>query len=155
VDPESGRIRYGILEVDKTWNWSDPMVAIPWSTFAVKRGDDKVPTISIDTTKERLETAPKFKIGDADRLYGKEASEPIYSYWGHQWIDDSTTTGRSGQMNTDPQRNGTRTNTPGSNNGTRNNNTNPSTGTNTSTTPTPTNPDNSTSPSPTKPTNPN
>ncbi len=88
IDPKSGRIRYGVMEVDKSWNWNDPTVAIPWGTFAVKKGDDKMPNLSIDATKDKLEKAPKFKEGDADRLFGKEASAPIYTYWSIYWFDE-------------------------------------------------------------------
>lgn len=97
VDPKSGRVRYGVLEVDKAWNWSDPMIAIPWGTFAVKKGDGKTPTISIDSTKEKLEKAPRYKVGDAGRLYEKKASQPIYTYWGIYWIEDPTPTGGAGE----------------------------------------------------------
>ena len=89
VDPKSGRIRYGVLEVDKSWNWSDPTVAIPWGSFAVKQDDGDKMTLSIDATKEKLEKAPKFKDGDADRLYDKTAGEPVYTYWGIYWVEDS------------------------------------------------------------------
>lgn len=88
IDPQTGRIRYGVMEVDKAWSWSDPLVAIPWDTFAVKRGEDKKAALSIDATKEKLEKAPKFKAGDADRLFSKEASQPIYSYWSIYWYEE-------------------------------------------------------------------
>ncbi len=102
VDPKSGRIRYGILEVNKSWNWDDPTVAVPWGSFAVKKGDDKMPNLSIDATKEKLEKAPKFKEGDADRLYGRQASAPIYSYWSIVWWDEPMTNdaGKPGTGNT-------------------------------------------------------
>lgn len=88
IDPASGRIRYGVLEVDKAWNWSDPHVAIPWGSFAVKRGENNVVKFSVDATKEKLEKAPRFKAGDADRLFSKDASKPVYSYWSIYWIED-------------------------------------------------------------------
>ncbi|OYW31031.1 MAG: hypothetical protein B7Z47_02320 [Chthoniobacter sp. 12-60-6] len=88
IDPQTGRIRYGVMEVDKSWSWADPQVAIPWDAFAVKRGDDMKTTLSVDATKDKLQKAPKFKAGDADRLFSKEASQPIYSYWSIYWYDD-------------------------------------------------------------------
>lgn len=88
IDPQTGRIRYGVMEVDKSWSWPDPQVAIPWDSFAVKRGDDKKAALSIDATKQKLENAPKFKAGDADRLFSREASQPIYSYWSIFWYED-------------------------------------------------------------------
>ncbi|MBN8421296.1 MAG: PRC-barrel domain-containing protein [Verrucomicrobia bacterium] len=88
IDPQTGRIRYGVMEVDKSWSWSDPQIAIPWDSFAVKRGDDKKAVLSIDATKEKLEKAPKFKAGDADRLFSKESSQPIYSYWSVFWYEE-------------------------------------------------------------------
>lgn len=89
VDPQSGRVRYGILEVDKSWSWADPTVAVPWGSFSVKNGDDQKPVLSIDATKEKLQNAPKFKDGDADRLYDKTAGEPIYTYWGIYWFEET------------------------------------------------------------------
>ena len=87
IDPMSGQIRYGVVEVDKSWNWNDPAIAVPWGSFAVKRGDDKSVNLSLDTTKEKLKKAPKFMAGDADRLYDKQSSEPVYTYWSIYWYD--------------------------------------------------------------------
>ncbi len=92
IDPQSGHIRYGVMEVDKAWNWNDPHIAIPWGSFVVKKGDGETPNLSIDATKEKLEKAPKFKVGDANRLYSKEASEPIYTYWSIYWWEEPTGT---------------------------------------------------------------
>lgn len=95
IDPQTGRIRYGVMEVDKSWSWSDPQIAIPWDSFAVKRGDDKKAVLSIDATKEKLEKAPKFKAGDADRLFSKESSQPIYSYWSVFWYEEPSASMKS------------------------------------------------------------
>ena len=100
IDPQTGRIRYGVMEVAKDWSWTDPQVAIPWDSFAVKRGDDKKVALSIDATKEKLEKAPKFKAGDADRLFSKEASQPIYSYWSIYWFEEPTATTQSKEDST-------------------------------------------------------
>ena len=102
LDPQTGRIRYGVIEVDKSWNWSDPQVAVPWDSFAVKRGDDKKTVLSIDATKEKLQNAPKFKAGDAERLFSKEASQPIYSYWSVYWFEEpaATTTSNADSADT-------------------------------------------------------
>ena len=88
IDPNAGRIRYGVLQVDKSWNWNDPEVAVPWGSFVVKRGGDNSVKLSLDANKEKLEKAPRFKSGDADRLYGRDASQPIYTYWSIIWMDD-------------------------------------------------------------------
>lgn len=95
IDPQTGRIRYGVMEVAKDWSWTDPQVAIPWDSFAIKRGDDKKVALSIDATKEKLEKAPKFKAGDADRLFSKEASQPIYSYWSIYWFEEPAVPAKS------------------------------------------------------------
>lgn len=108
VDPKSGRIRYGVMEVDKAWNWNDPMVAIPWGSFTVKKANDKTPTLSLDSTKEKLEKAPKYKVGDAGSLYRKEAGEPIYTYWGIYWFDDPSDSSQSGNKNQQPGASGSR-----------------------------------------------
>ncbi len=102
IDPQSGRIRYGVVEVDKTWNWNDPQIAVPWGAFVVKKGDDKKPKLSIDATKDKLEKAPKYKVGDADRLFEKQASAPVYSYWSIYWWDEPmpASTDKSSSSNT-------------------------------------------------------
>lgn len=88
IDPMSGRIRYGVVEVDKEWSLDDPHVAVPWGSFQVKRGDDKTVKLSVDATKEKLAKAPRFKAGDAERLFTKEASAPVYTYWSIYWFDE-------------------------------------------------------------------
>ena len=88
IDPQSGQVRYGVLEVDKTWSLNDPKIAVPWGSFAVKPGDNNAVNLSLDATKEKLENAPKFKAGDANRLFSKEASAPVYSYWSIYWFDE-------------------------------------------------------------------
>lgn len=89
VDPNTGRIRYAVIEVDKAWNWNEPKVAVPFQALQVTHKGNNNVQFTLDATKEKLEKAPKFRVGDAERLYSREASQPIYSYWAILWYDDS------------------------------------------------------------------
>jgi sporulation protein YlmC with PRC-barrel domain len=88
IDPTNGRVRYMVVEVDKAWNWNDPEVAVPFQSYQIKRSGDQDVKVTLDATKEKLEKAPKFKEGDADRIYDQSAAEPIYSYWSVIWFED-------------------------------------------------------------------
>ncbi len=91
VDPVSGRTRYAVLQVDKAWDLNDPEMAVPWGAFKITKDGDEKLTFSLGATKERLERAPRYKVGDADRLYTREAGKPIYSYWELWWIEEPPT----------------------------------------------------------------
>lgn len=88
IDPTSGRVRYVVLEVDKAWNWNDPEVAVPFQAYQIKRSGDDDVKVTLEATKEKLEKAPKFKEGDADRIYDRAAAEPIHTYWSVLWFED-------------------------------------------------------------------
>lgn len=92
VDPHSGRARYAVIEVDKAWELIDPEVAVPWGAFRFARKDDKSLEVALDSTKERLAGAPRYKAGDKDRIFNRDGGETIYSYWRIQWYDDPATT---------------------------------------------------------------
>lgn len=87
IDPASGQVRYAVLEVDKAWQFNDPKIAVPWGSFEVTRGSDEKVRLTLDATKDKLTKAPRYKVGDANRLFSKEASQPIYSYWSIYWFD--------------------------------------------------------------------
>lgn len=97
LDPTSGRTRYVVLQVDKEWSLNDPEIAVPWSALRVRWKDDKNLEIALDANKEKLVGAPRYKAGDSNRLYNRDAGNTVYSYWGMTWMDDSATPAR---MNT-------------------------------------------------------
>jgi sporulation protein YlmC with PRC-barrel domain len=87
VEPASGIIRYGVVQVDKTWNLNDPEIAVPWTAFTVNKPGDIDMSFSLDATKEKLESAPRYKDSDADRIFSRDASKPIYDYWSIYWFE--------------------------------------------------------------------
>lgn len=105
IDPQSGRVRYVVLELNKLWKINDPEVAVPFGAFQMTgKPADANFKMTLDTTKDKLSNAPKHKIGEADRLFTKEASAPIFTYWSIYWFDDTTpasTPAKSGETKTD------------------------------------------------------
>ncbi len=103
VDPQSGQLRYVVLELNKLWQINDPEIAVPYAALQITgQPDDPNFAIKLDATKEKLSKAPRHKIGEADRLFTREASRPIYTYWSILWVDPVTTgntaeTGAGGQ----------------------------------------------------------
>ena len=88
VDPQSGQVRYAVLELNKLWKINDPEVAVPFGALKITgKPSDANFKVTLDATKEKLSNAPKHKIGEADRLYTKDASAPIYSYWSIVWFE--------------------------------------------------------------------
>src|SRR5690349_12900094 len=69
IEPLTGRIRYAVISVDPSNN-----VAVPWLALRVTRQGEGA-SLALDATKEKLQNAPKWKQGDADRLYTKEAGK--------------------------------------------------------------------------------
>ena len=89
VDSQTGRLRYAVVEVDKFWRIDDPKIAVPWQALKLTR-EGKDVKLALDATKEKLENSPRFKLGDADRLYTKSGGAPVYSYWAIAWFEDAT-----------------------------------------------------------------
>ncbi len=88
IDPASGQVRYVVLELNKLWKINDPEVAVPFGAFKMTgKPADANFKMTLDTTKEKLSNAPKHKVGEADRLYTKEASMPIHTYWSIVWFE--------------------------------------------------------------------
>lgn len=88
IDHNSGRVRYAVVEVDKAWNWNDPEIAVPFGALQINRQNENDVHVKLDATKEKLQNAPKFKQGDADRIFRAETAQPIYSFWSVTWFDD-------------------------------------------------------------------
>lgn len=86
IDPEIGTIRYIVVQMDKEMNLEDRKIAVPWSAFDLTQSNENRPELSLNATKEKLETAPSYGGGDAARLYSEQASAPIYEYWSVVWF---------------------------------------------------------------------
>ncbi len=91
VDPQNGVVRFVVVEVDKEWSFDDPAVAVPWSALDVKTEQGDKLRVTLNATKEKLQRAPRYMEGDANRLYSQETAEPIYEYWDVLWLDVSQT----------------------------------------------------------------
>jgi len=89
IDAESGRVRFAVVQVDKEWSLNDPEVIIPWSTLQISRIGEKDLALKIDTTRDKLMNAPHFDKKLVHQLNTQQAAQPIYSYWGATWRDDS------------------------------------------------------------------
>jgi len=89
IDAESGRVRFAVVQVDKAWSLNDPEVIIPWSTLQISRIGEKDLALKIDTTRDKLMNAPHFDKKLVHQLNTPQAAQPIYSYWGATWRDDS------------------------------------------------------------------
>jgi PRC-barrel domain len=88
IDPHSGRARYAVIEVDKSWELIDPEVVVPWNSFRFSRKADNSLEMALDSNKERLSGAPRYKAGDNDRILSRDGGATIYSYWRAQWYED-------------------------------------------------------------------
>ncbi len=94
IDPQSGRIRFAVIQVDKAMNLESSEIAVPFHALQISgKPDDANFHLALDATKEKLQNAPKTKVGEADRLYTKESSGPIYDYWAIVWFDDNDANG--------------------------------------------------------------
>jgi hypothetical protein len=85
IEPETGRVRFGVLSVGGFLGLGSTKVAVPWLAFELvnDRGTTKY---FLDATKERLEKAPRVQGKNYERLYPAAVSEPIYSFWDVEWV---------------------------------------------------------------------
>jgi sporulation protein YlmC with PRC-barrel domain len=97
IDSQSGRVRFVVVQVDKEWSLNDPEVIIPWGSLMIAPQGDKAYTVQIDATRDKLLNAPHFDKALVQQLTTRESGQPIYSYWGVTWQDDSSSgTARAG-----------------------------------------------------------
>ena len=76
IDPQSGQIGYLALNVGRYVGSGEKTIAYPWTGLKVTKtgeGDQIVPALLIDATKERLAGAPEFKSG---REHAAEMTSP-------------------------------------------------------------------------------
>ncbi len=86
VGPSSGKVRFAVLSVGGFLGLGDTEVAVPWSAVQVTKSGDNAKYV-VDTTKERLEKAPRVEGKRYDRLYTRQDAEPTFIYWGVTWYD--------------------------------------------------------------------
>jgi sporulation protein YlmC with PRC-barrel domain len=80
VDPETGQVKFAVLEVGGFLGLGSTKVAVPWSAFQLTQEGNK-PRWVLDADKERLKNAPKVEGKNYQRLYTKSGSEPVLIYW--------------------------------------------------------------------------
>jgi sporulation protein YlmC with PRC-barrel domain len=80
VDPETGQVKFAILEVGGFLGLGSTKVAVPWGAFQLSQEGNK-PRWVLDADKQKLKNAPKVEGKNYQRLYTKTGSEPILVYW--------------------------------------------------------------------------
>jgi sporulation protein YlmC with PRC-barrel domain len=91
VDPDSGLVRFVVLDVGGFLGIDERKVAIPWRAFQITTIKDGIGTFVLDTTKDKLEKAPAFDATKITQLYDRAQSEPIFDYWSVTWFEPVTT----------------------------------------------------------------
>ncbi len=89
ADPATGLIRYAVIHVD-----AQNDVAVPWPALSILK-EASGQKIVLNATRRKLEEAPKWKVGDADRLFTQQGAKPIYDYWAVIWMEEPAPVGES------------------------------------------------------------
>jgi sporulation protein YlmC with PRC-barrel domain len=80
LDPETGQVRFAVLEVGGFLGLGSTKVAVPWSAFQLTQEGNK-PKCVLDADKEKLKNAPKVEGKNYQRLYTQSGAEPVFVYW--------------------------------------------------------------------------
>jgi sporulation protein YlmC with PRC-barrel domain len=86
IDPDTGQVRFVILEVGGFLGLGSTRVAVPLSAFQITKEGNK-PKWVLDADKEKLKNAPKVEGKNYQRLYSKTEAEPIFVYWKIDWVE--------------------------------------------------------------------
>ena len=86
IDPDTGQVRFVILEVGGFLGLGSTRVAVPLNAFQITKEGDK-PKWVLDADKEKLKDAPKVQGKNYQRLYTRSAAEPIFVYWKIDWVE--------------------------------------------------------------------
>ena len=86
IEPDTGQIRFAVLSVGGFLGLGSTKVAVPWLAFQTATERDRIKYMMLDTTKERLEKAPRVEGKNYERLYPADAAEPIFVYWDVEWV---------------------------------------------------------------------
>lgn len=81
VDPQTGQVRFAVVEVEKGPGQAETEVAVPWQALKVQPEGEKDFKIQLDATKDKLEKAPRFSEAEAQKLFTPEGSQSVMSYW--------------------------------------------------------------------------
>jgi sporulation protein YlmC with PRC-barrel domain len=94
VDPQRGRIVYGIIAHGGVLGIGDRLVAVPWGAFDTREQD----SLRIDLDKAKLEAGPNFADGDWSVLSDPEFLARTYSYYGQPAYDSDKREGSGERM---------------------------------------------------------
>jgi sporulation protein YlmC with PRC-barrel domain len=86
VEPDTGHVRFVVLEVGGFLGLGATKVAVPWTAFQLAPGASK-PKWVLDADKEKLKNAPKVAGKNYERLYTKAEAEPVFVYWKISWVE--------------------------------------------------------------------
>ncbi|HEY1583891.1 MAG TPA: PRC-barrel domain-containing protein [Chthoniobacterales bacterium] len=103
VNANTGHIRYAVLSTGSR------KVAIPWNALnAAPNGagtntstssNGQTPHFVLNTSKQKLASAPKFNPNDLSNLSNRTAEEPIFTYYDVIWFPDTLTSEELGSRN--------------------------------------------------------
>lgn len=92
VNPETGRLRFAVLSVGGFLGVGDTNVVVPWMALNVeKTSDGSSPAYVLNTTKDKLKSAPRFDSAKLGDLYNRTTAEPIFTYYEMIWFPDVST----------------------------------------------------------------
>ena len=86
IDPDTGQVRFVILEVGGFLGLGATRVAVPLSAFQITPEGNTSKWV-LDADKEKLKNAPKVEGKNYQRLYTRSEAEPIFVYWKITWIE--------------------------------------------------------------------
>ena len=86
IDPDTGQVRFVILEVGGFLGLGSTRVAVPLNAFQITKEGDKSKWM-LDADKEKLKDAPKVQGKNYQRLYTRSEAEPIFVYWKVSWSE--------------------------------------------------------------------
>ena len=90
IEPDTGHVRFVILEVGGFLGLGATKVAVPWTAFQLTKAGNK-PSWVLDADKEKLKNVPKIDAKGYQRLYTGAEAEPIFVYWKITWVEPETT----------------------------------------------------------------
>ena len=113
VNPDTGRVRFAVLDVGGFLGMGDDKVVVPWGAIGLEKNKPgSEPSYVIDATKDRLKNAPKFDANKMSDLYKSANAQPIFDYYSITFFEDLPTPEQSKANNKDKSTTPTPTPTP-------------------------------------------
>lgn len=93
VNPETGRLRFAVLSVGGFLGIGDTNVVVPWTALNFETTSiGGNPAYVLNTTKDKLKSAPRFDSAKLTDLYNRTTAEPIFTFYDIIWFPDVPTT---------------------------------------------------------------